>query len=46
MSEACEIAKLLNIPITFSASKGSDGSILINMIEINTPNKGSDEGKF
>jgi len=36
MSEAWEIAKLLNIPITFSASKGSDGSILIHMIEIST----------
>ena len=33
MSEACEIAKLLNIPITFSASKGSDGSINISFIQ-------------
>lgn len=33
MSEAWEIAKLLNIPITFSASKGSDGSINISFIQ-------------
>jgi hypothetical protein len=33
MSEACEIAKLLNIPITFTASKGSDGSINISFIQ-------------
>lgn len=33
MSEACEIAKLLNIPITFSAYKGSDGSMNIHFIQ-------------
>lgn len=44
MSEACEIAKLLNIPITFSASKGSDGSINISFIQFVDNDENEGEG--
>jgi len=30
MGEACEIAKMLNIPVSFSAFKGPDGSLKIH----------------
>lgn len=33
MGEACEIAKILNIPVSFSAFKGPDGSLKIHFFE-------------
>ena len=33
MGEACEIAKMLNIPISFSAFKGNDGSLKIHLFQ-------------
>jgi hypothetical protein len=33
MGEACEIAKQLNIPISFSAFKGNDGSLKIHFFQ-------------
>lgn len=33
MGEACEIAKLLNIPVSFSAFKGPDGSLKIHFFQ-------------
>ena len=32
MSEACELAKTLNIPLSFSAYKGGDGALRIHFI--------------
>ena len=33
MGEACEIAKKLNLPISFSAQKGPDGSLKIEFLQ-------------
>lgn len=33
MGEACEIAKTLNIPVSFSAFKGPDGSLKIHFFQ-------------
>lgn len=33
MGEACEIAKILNIPVSFSAFKGPDGSLKIHFFQ-------------
>lgn len=33
MGEACEIAKMLNIPVSFSAFKGPDGSLKIHFFQ-------------
>jgi hypothetical protein len=32
MGEACEIAKLLSLPISFNAFKGPDGSLKIKFL--------------
>ncbi len=34
MGEACEIAKELNLPVSFSAFKGADGSLKIHFIRL------------
>ena len=45
MGEACEIAKALNRNISFSAYKGSDGSLKIHFIQfIDDPSKEVEEG--
>jgi hypothetical protein len=33
MGEACEIAKMLNYPVSFSAFKGPDGSLKIHFFQ-------------
>lgn len=33
MGEACELAKMLNVPISFSAFKGPDGSLKIHFFQ-------------
>lgn len=32
MGEACEIAKILGVPVSFSAFKGADGSLKIHYL--------------
>lgn len=34
MGEACEIARELNLPVSFSAFKGADGSLKIHFIRL------------
>ena len=45
MGEACEIAKMLNIPVSFSAYKGGDGSLKIHFFrfEEDIPKQGEND---
>jgi len=45
MGEACEIAKALNMPISFTAYKGQDGSLKIHKFEyVEDPTMDAPEG--
>jgi len=44
MGEACELAKMLNVPISFSAFKGPDGSLKIHFFQfVEDPSRKLDE---
>jgi hypothetical protein len=44
MGEACEIASMLNIPVSFSAFKGTDGSLKIHFSQfVSDPSKETPE---
>ena len=43
MSEACEMAKQLNIPVSFVAMKGADNSMTINVIENSSNTMGKEK---
>ncbi len=43
MGEACEIAKQLNIPVSFSAYKGADGSLKIHYFQFVEDNTKDDD---
>lgn len=46
MGEACEIAKMLNVPVSFSAFKGPDGSLKIHFFQFIEEPKSQDEDEL